>query len=119
MSKTATTIQAGNSQGSSSLPSTGVQASGIGTDSRPTSGANLNSAKNCACCGEDRKARRRNFSEQAWTALLLWSEVEQTAVDQPICDGCYGELRETLIDRAEEVNEVSVSDDTTLIKRAS
>ena len=118
MSKTAT-IQANEGQVTTSIRSNAVQADSVGTNKSPTSGAGLNTAKNCSCCGEDRKARRRNFSEQAWTALLLWSEVEQTAIDQPICDGCYGELRETLIDRAEEVNAVAVGGNEGLIRQAS
>ena len=57
----------------------------------------------CSNCGEDTKCRRRDFSEQAWTVLVLWNEVQAAAVDQPICEGCYDELREVLIDRAEEI----------------
>ncbi len=60
-------------------------------------------AESCCNCGEDTKSRRREFSEQAWTVLVLWSEVQTAAVDQPICEGCYNELREVLIDRAEEI----------------
>jgi hypothetical protein len=44
------------------------------------------------------------FSEQAWTVLLLWNEINPQAVDQPICDECYHEIREILIDRSEEVD---------------
>ncbi len=61
-------------------------------------------ASECCNCGTDSKCRRREFSEQAWTVLLLWNEVQASAVDQPICDSCYDELRETLIDRAEELD---------------
>jgi hypothetical protein len=57
----------------------------------------------CSNCGEDGKSRRRDFSEQAWTVLVLWSEVQTAAVDQPICEHCYNELREVLIDRADEI----------------
>lgn len=58
----------------------------------------------CCNCGTESKCRRREFSEQAWTVLLLWNEVQPSAVDQPLCDSCYDELRETLIDRAEELD---------------
>jgi hypothetical protein len=61
-------------------------------------------ASECCNCGTDSKCRRREFSEQAWTVLLLWNEVQASAVDQPLCDSCYDELRETLIDRAEELD---------------
>ena len=62
-----------------------------------------NLTESCATCGEDQKCRRRDFSEQAWAALLLWGEVQKKSVDQAICEHCYNELRETLIDRADEI----------------
>jgi hypothetical protein len=60
-------------------------------------------ASNCNNCGNEHSCRRRVFSEQAWTMLLLWNEINPQAVDQPICDECYQEIREILIDRHEEV----------------
>jgi len=65
-------------------------------------------ADTCSNCGEDAKCRRRDFSEQAWTVLVVWHEVQNAAVDQPICEHCYNELREVLIDRADEI-ETAVS----------
>lgn len=62
-----------------------------------------NTAETCSNCREDGKCRRREFSEQAWSVLVLWNEVQMTAVDAPICEDCYNELRETLIDRADEI----------------
>lgn len=62
-----------------------------------------NIVETCANCGEDNKCRRRDFSEQAWTALLVWGEIQKTTVDQAICENCYDELRETLIDRHEDI----------------
>lgn len=58
----------------------------------------------CSNCGVEAGCRRRVFSEQAWTLLLLWNEINPQAVDQPICDECYLEIREILIDRSEEVD---------------
>ena len=63
-----------------------------------------NTTVECCNCGTESKCRRREFSEQAWTVLLLWNEVQAPAVDQPLCDDCYNELRETLIDRAGEMD---------------
>lgn len=63
------------------------------------------SLESCANCGIDSKCRRRDFSEQAWSVLLLWNEVQSSTVDQAICEGCYNELREVLIDRADEIEE--------------
>ena len=60
-------------------------------------------ACDCSNCGLDSRSRRREFTEQTWSVLLAWNEVNKTAVDQPICDDCYEELREILIDRADEV----------------
>ena len=57
----------------------------------------------CTNCSGEVKSRRRDFTEQAWTVLVLWGEVHKRAVDQPLCDHCYNELREVLIDRAEEI----------------
>ena len=60
----------------------------------------------CSNCETETKCRRRDFSEQAWAVLVLWHEVQATAVDRPICEHCYNELREVLIDRADEIEEI-------------
>ena len=62
----------------------------------------------CKNCGSRAKCHRREFSRQAWTALLLWEEVSAEAIRQPLCEDCYTEMRETLIDRNSEV-ELAVS----------
>ena len=62
----------------------------------------------CKNCGSRAKCHRREFSLQAWTALLLWEEVSVEAICQPLCEDCYTEMRETLIDRNSEV-ELAVS----------
>lgn len=56
----------------------------------------------CPQCGTNTKCRRRDFNEQSWAVLVSWGEVEPEAVDQPICESCYSDLREILIDRAGE-----------------
>ena len=62
------------------------------------------------CSSSVGKCRKRDFSEQAWSMLLAWGEIEAAVVDEPICDQCYKELREILIDRADDVFEgVTVS----------
>ncbi len=60
-------------------------------------------SQQCAHCMTETRCSRRDFSEQAWSVLLAWKEVGRTAVDQPLCNDCYDELREILIDRAEEL----------------
>lgn len=62
----------------------------------------LQECSNCKCMA---RARRRDFSSQAWTVLLFWNEIGKEAVDQAICDECYGDLRDILIDRADEILE--------------
>lgn len=62
-----------------------------------------NQSAHCHNCTLEKTSRRRSFSEQAWTVLLLWNEITPNTVDQAICDDCYDELRDVLIDRSEEV----------------
>lgn len=62
-----------------------------------------NSIATCSHCSELGKTRKRDFSPQAWTVLVLWSEIQKTTVDQALCEHCYDELREVLIDRADEI----------------
>lgn len=62
-----------------------------------------NAISSCSHCSEMGKTRKRDFSPQAWTVLVLWSEIQKNTVDQPLCDSCYDELREVLIDRADEI----------------
>lgn len=58
----------------------------------------------CTVCCSETKCRKRDFSEQAWAALILWNEVDQTSIERPMCDSCYNELREVLIDRSDEID---------------
>ncbi|WP_132323250.1 hypothetical protein [Pseudobacteriovorax antillogorgiicola] len=51
----------------------------------------------------DGKLKKRPFGEQAIAALVVWGELDQRLVDQPICEDCYEELRETLIERESEI----------------
>lgn len=60
-------------------------------------------SQDCAQCGTETRCRRRDFNPQTWSVLLAWGEVEKQAIDQPICDECYNDLRDILIDRADEV----------------
>ena len=69
----------------------------------------------CKNCQEEERSYRRTFSEQAWTVLLLWKEISPEAVEQPICDSCYDELREILIDRRDEI-ELAMSEETEVAK---
>lgn len=63
----------------------------------------------CASCGETRKCRHREFSPEAWAVLMHWEAIDAEAVAQPICELCYDDLREILIDRSSEVERVLAS----------
>lgn len=60
-------------------------------------------AQCCGACHGERKSTRREFSEQAWAALVSWGEVTEQTVDEPLCNECYGNLRDVLIDRSDEI----------------
>lgn len=61
------------------------------------------SAQNCcSVCHEERKVRQRDFSAHAWTALTVWGEVSG-AKEQQMCNACYSDFRDQLIDRHDEV----------------
>jgi len=61
----------------------------------------------CAACRGDGKSAKREFSSHAWTALVAWSEIDEDVVERPICNPCYINLREVLIDRVEEISLVA------------
>ncbi len=63
----------------------------------------------CSNCTTKTRCRKRDFSEQAWSVLLAWGEVDAEVVDQPVCDDCYIELRNILIDRAVDVERALAS----------
>lgn len=70
-------------------------------------------SSSCSNCSTKTRCRKRDFSEQAWSVLLAWGEVDPQVVDQPVCDDCYVELRDILIDRASDV-EVALSSPASL-----
>jgi hypothetical protein len=57
----------------------------------------------CSACEGSVKSLKREFSLQAWTALVRWGEISSQSVEQPICGDCYANFREVLIDRADEL----------------
>ena len=70
----------------------------------------MNLVQECKCCGDLRRCRIRDFSPHAWAVLMHWEEVESEAVGKPICNSCYDDLRELLIERSGEV-EAMISED--------
>ena len=65
--------------------------------------------RECPRCRVEAKLRLRDFSPQAQAALVAWDEMDKSVMGNPICDDCYAELREVLVDRADELA-VSSSD---------
>ena len=61
----------------------------------------------CLNCNVNRCSRQRVFSDETWTKLLLWNEISAEAVHKPLCDTCYFELRDILIDNMEDQEMVS------------
>ena len=58
----------------------------------------------CSHCGSHSPSLKRDFSVQSWSVLVVWGEVTKPAVGRPLCESCYGELRDILIERASEVD---------------
>ena len=65
--------------------------------------------RQCPRCATKARLKDRDFSAQAVAALLAWGEIEKEHVGKAICEDCYGELREVLMDRADELAPVPVS----------
>lgn len=63
----------------------------------------------CPGCSEVVPCRHRDFSPQIWSLLIEWEEVEDTQVGKPMCADCYKDLREVLIERADELQEVTLT----------
>lgn len=57
----------------------------------------------CEHCLAQTRSRKRELSDQIWSVLIAWGEVDKSLVDNPICEDCYNEFREVLIDRAQEL----------------
>ncbi len=61
-------------------------------------------AKCCAVCSKQKKSISREFSSTAWSVLVAWEEVSFTDHESPMCEECYWDLREVLIDRSKEID---------------
>ena len=72
-------------------------------------------AQDCPRCGVSARLQKRTFSDQAASALIVWGDISQDHVGQAICENCYRELRDILIDRSADLSTV----DTSSITRAS
>lgn len=59
--------------------------------------------QSCGCCGKDTPSRYRDFNEDSWQQLIAWGEVAVQAKNQPLCNVCYSDLRDVLIDHSIEL----------------
>ncbi len=60
----------------------------------------------CPRCANEARLAKRTFSDQALAALIVWKDLAKNLVSEPICDDCYAELRDILIERTEEVKTI-------------
>jgi len=64
-------------------------------------------SQECPRCANQARLSKRTFSDQALAALIVWSDLTENLIDESICDDCYGELRDILIERIEDVKAVA------------
>lgn len=57
----------------------------------------------CPRCSMNARLQKRTFSEPAIEALVRWGDMDSKLREEPICDSCYGELRDVLIERSAEL----------------
>ncbi len=62
--------------------------------------------QDCPRCGNAARLEKRPFSDQALAALIIWGDMEQSLIGQSICEECYTEMRDILIERGEDIKKV-------------
>ena len=70
----------------------------------------------CSSCEGHVKSVKREFSDQAWAALVTWKEAPSEAVNAPLCNDCYFNFRDVLIERSDEMRLMSVNVATAVSK---
>ncbi|RYZ67041.1 MAG: hypothetical protein EOP09_11710 [Proteobacteria bacterium] len=63
-------------------------------------------SQECPRCSNTARLSKRTFSDQALAALVVWKDLSEKHIDEPICEDCYEELRDVLIERIEDVKSV-------------
>ncbi|MES2746308.1 MAG: hypothetical protein V4655_12830 [Bdellovibrionota bacterium] len=63
-------------------------------------------SQECPRCSNTTRLAKRTFSDQALAALVVWKDLSEKLIDEPICEDCYEELRDVLIERIEDVKAV-------------
>lgn len=70
-----------------------------------------NTSNICPCCQSETKLRHREFSAQAWSFLVSNNEIDEDNVGEAVCDDCYTDMREFLIESISEVEATHVSEE--------
>ena len=75
----------------------------------------------CKVCDRSARARRRELSGYAIAVLIGRGELDLGAAGRPMCDDCFDEIRETLIDMEHDDlgRSSAVSVNAALIARAA
>jgi hypothetical protein len=60
----------------------------------------------CPRCGNAARLEKRPFSDQALAALVTWGDMDRSLVGQAICEECYTEMRDILIERCEDIKKI-------------
>jgi bacterioferritin-associated ferredoxin len=60
----------------------------------------------CPRCGNAARLEKRPFSDQALAALVTWGDMDRSLVGQAICEECYTEMRDILIERSEDIKKI-------------
>lgn len=63
-------------------------------------------SQECPRCSNTARLAKRSFSDQALAALVVWKDLSEKLIEEPLCEDCYEELREILIERIEDVKAV-------------
>ena len=58
----------------------------------------------CYHCSQLVKSKVRDISDEVWGAYIILEEGEKGINRQPMCEDCYLEIRDTLIERQDEID---------------
>lgn len=61
------------------------------------------SSSKCPRCEVQAKLRPRDFSDQAIATLVSFGDLDKNLVGVPVCDECYDDLRDMLIEHQRTV----------------
>lgn len=64
------------------------------------------------CLAEEQTLKKMNFGDQVIAALVVWGELDRSLIDASVCSDCIEDLRDTLIERAEELSEETTAQKT-------